>query len=142
MRSASDPSAWIEKARQEIRSARRLLIDPPELEDAAYHTHQAVEKAAKAVLIASGVRYPRGKGAGHDLAILADLIPGSNPLRDQAQLLADLTPWATAFRYPADDPLTAQPPPSKSEVEGRLHSVEVFVEDVARRIGPPTPGSP
>lgn len=32
------------------RSARHLLLDPPELEDVAFHVHQAVEKAAEAVL--------------------------------------------------------------------------------------------
>ena len=131
---ASDPSAWVEKARQEVRSARRLLIEPPELEDAAYHVHQAVEKAAKAFLVAAGVRYPRGKGTGHDLDALARLIPGSNPLQRQARSLASLTPWATAFRYPADDPFTAEPPPPKEVVERRLAEVEAFVEAVAAQI--------
>jgi HEPN domain-containing protein len=48
--SASDPGASIRKAQQDTRSARRLLLDPPELEDVAFHVHQAVGKAAEAVL--------------------------------------------------------------------------------------------
>jgi HEPN domain-containing protein len=48
--SASHPGAWIRKARQDTRSARHPLLDPPELEDVAFHIHQAVEKAAEAVL--------------------------------------------------------------------------------------------
>lgn len=132
--SASDPYEWIRKAQQDTRSARRLLLDPPELEDAAFHVHQAVEKAAKAILIAEGIRYPRGRGAGHDLDALAKLIPRSSPFHAQAQQLAGLTPWATAFRYPADDPLTAEPLPAKSVLERHLDMAEAFVEAVARRV--------
>lgn len=123
--STSDASAWITKAWQDARSARRLLIDPPELEGAAFHVHQAAEKACKAILVAAGIRYPRGRGTGHDLNTLAALIPGT--LHAQAQALADLTPWATAFRYPSDDPHTAEPTPDKQEIARRLATVEDFV---------------
>lgn len=139
MRSTSTSSHWIEKARQDARSARRLLQYPPELEDAAYHVHQAVEKSAKALLTAEGIKFPRGGGAGHDLDRLAKLIPSSHPLHDQAERLTDLTPWATAFRYPADDPLTAEPPPSKQDIEQRLETAEAFVEAVARQMASPVP---
>ncbi|MCJ2142270.1 HEPN domain-containing protein [Methylobacterium sp. E-066] len=132
--SASDPREWVRKAQQDTRSARRLLLDPPELEDAAFHVHQAVEKAAKAILVSEGIRYPRGRGAGHDLDALARLIPSSSPFHAQAQQLAGLTPWATAFRYPADDPLTAEPLPAKSELERHLDAAEAFVDAVARQV--------
>lgn len=132
--SASDPCAWIGKAQQETRSARRLLLDPPESEDAAFHVPQAVEKAIKAILVAEGVRYPRGRGVGHDLDALTRLIPSASGLREQAEQLAGLTPWATAFRYPADDPLTAEPLPAKAELERTLDAAEAFVEAVARRV--------
>ncbi|MBE7249472.1 MAG: HEPN domain-containing protein [Actinomycetospora chiangmaiensis] len=131
--STSDAAGWIAKARQDARSARRLLTDPPELEDAAFHVHQAVEKAAKAVLVAADVRYPRGRGTGHDLTTLAALIPVDGRLHEQALALADLTPWATAFRYPADDPHTAQPVPGKAEIERRLAAAEAFIEAAASR---------
>ncbi|HEX8416477.1 MAG TPA: HEPN domain-containing protein [Methylobacterium sp.] len=134
MSGASDPGEWVEKARQDARSARRLLVDPPELEGAAYHVHQAIEKAAKAVLVAEGIRYPRGKGAGHDLGALAKLIPVTNSLYAQARSLSDLTPWATAFRYPADDPLTAPPVPTKDEMERSLDEAEAFVEAAAQQV--------
>ena len=71
---ASDPSDWLHKARQDARSARRLLTAPPELEVAAYHLQQAAEKAIKALLTAGGIKYPRGKGAGLDLDALAGLV--------------------------------------------------------------------
>lgn len=140
MSGASHPSDWIEKARQDARSARRLLVDPPELEVAAYHVQQAVEKAIKAVLAAEGIKYPRGKGAGHDLALLAQLIPLVDPLHDEALSLSYLTPWATAYRYPADDPMTAEPPPTRSDVTHDLVRAEAFVEAVAHRVFPPPSG--
>ncbi len=142
MSSAANPTGWIEKARQDARSARRLLIDPPELENAAYHLHQAIEKASKAILIAEGVKFPRGGGAGHDLDKLAKLIPASNALSTQAQQLSHLTPWATAFRYPADDPFTAQPLPAKRDIERKLDDVDAFVDAVALQIAPPAPTVP
>lgn len=132
--SASDPGAWVRKAQQDTRSARRLLLDPPELEDAAFHVHQAVDKAAKAILVAEGIRYPRGRGAGHDLDALTALIPSTSPLLVQARQLAGLTPWATAFRYPAEDPHTAEPMPSKEDLERHLDTAEAFVEAVARHV--------
>lgn len=91
MSGASDPSGWIEKARQDARSAKRLLADPAELEPAAYHVQQAVEKALKAALVAEGIKFPRGKGAGHNLAALAGLIPAHLLFHQQAQMLSDLT---------------------------------------------------
>lgn len=128
----SDPSAWIARARQDIRSARRLLGDPPEIEDAAFHLHQAVEKAGKAVLADAGIRFPRGGSAGHDLVRLSELMPVDGELHDAAVELSRLTPWATAFRYPADDPLTAEPLPSRDEIERWLVKAEWFVDAAAR----------
>lgn len=137
MSGASDPSGWIEKARQDARSAKRLLADPAELEPAAYHVQQAVEKALKAALVAEGIKFPRGKGAGHNLAALAGVIPAHLPLHQQAQMLSDLTPWATAYRYPADDPFTAQSLPTKAEIEIRLAEVEIFIGAVAAQVARP-----
>ena len=108
--------------------------DPPELEVAAYHVQQGVEKAMKAALAAAGIKFPRGRGAGHDLGALAKLMPASNSLRNQALALTDLTPWATAFRYPADDPLTAEIPPTKREMERRVSEAESFVDAVALQV--------
>jgi HEPN domain-containing protein len=79
MSGTSDPVDWLNKARQDARSARRLLADPPEIEVAAYHVQQAVEKAIKSYLAAEAIRYPRDGGAGHDLAALASLIPKADP---------------------------------------------------------------
>lgn len=136
MSGASDPIDWLNRARQDVRSARRLLIDPPEIEVAAYHVQQAVEKAIKSYLAAEAIRYPRGGGADHDLKALASLILEADPLHVQALSLSYLTPWATACRYPADDPMTAEPPPAGSQIEHDLLQAEAFIEAVAQRVAP------
>ncbi|WP_295436736.1 HEPN domain-containing protein [uncultured Thiodictyon sp.] len=42
---------WLHKAHHDLRSARRLYTDtPPLLDTAAYHCHQAAEKALKGYL--------------------------------------------------------------------------------------------
>ncbi|WP_200905569.1 hypothetical protein [Methylobacterium sp. ARG-1] len=48
--------------------------------------------------------------------------------------LAGLTPWATAFRYPTDDPLAAEPLPTKADLERHLEGAEALVEAVARHV--------
>lgn len=46
------------------------------------------------------------------------------------------------YRYPVDDPMTAEPLPAKSEVERDLDRAEAFVEAVAHRVvsTPPSRG--
>lgn len=141
MSSAPNPSDWAEKARQDVRAARRLLIDPPELEAAAYHVHQAAEKAMKAILASRGVAFARNRGAGHDFGKLSRLIPVSDAFHARAQGLSDLTPWATVFRYPSDDPFTAQPLPAKQEIERSLDEAEALVEAVALQVAASAPPS-
>ena len=46
---------WFRRARKDLRAAEVLLREGLH-EDAAYHSHQAVEKALKGLLIAYGVR--------------------------------------------------------------------------------------
>lgn len=135
----SDPIDWLNKARQDARSARRLLADPSEVEVAAYHVQQAVETAIKSYLAPEAIRYPRGGGAGHDLEALASLIPKADPLHIQALSLAYMTPWATAYRYPADDPVTAEPPLTGSQIEHDLLQAESLIEAVACRVDPAPP---
>ena len=47
--------AWLEKARHDLETARRVVAgDPPITDTAVYHCQQAAEKALKAFLIDQG----------------------------------------------------------------------------------------
>ena len=84
--------------------------------------------------MAEGIQYPRGRGAGPDPDALTRLIPIANPFHEQARPLAGLTPWATAFRYPTDDPLTAEPLPTKADLERHVEGAEALAAVVARHV--------
>lgn len=116
---SSDASGWLEKARDDLDVVRRTLIPMPDvnLKAAAYHLQQAAEKSLKALHVHLGIAYPRGAGRGHDLNVLAAGIPAGHLLHAEALGLAPLTPWATAYRYPADDPALEPPPPTLTEIE-------------------------
>jgi HEPN domain-containing protein len=101
--SATDPQwdealRWVVKASQDRRSAVLMLgDDPPLLDPAAYHCQQAAEKLLKALLAAAGVVIPKS----HDLQRLAALVVPLFPaLASAIDPITDLTPWATATRYP------------------------------------------
>lgn len=68
-----------------------------------FHAQQAVEKAAKAVLVLAGVEIPRT----HDLErVLALAEHAGHELPDEVRDAGWLTPWAVEFRYDqATDPL-------------------------------------
>ena len=90
----------LQKARDDRHVLERLVNDP----DAAtwtlgFHAQQAVEKAIKAVLSASGTEYPRT----HNLLLLMGLLKGSHP--PDAKDLARLTPYGVLMRY---DTLTTE----------------------------------
>jgi HEPN domain-containing protein len=124
-------------AKQDVVAARRLLQPPAALKHAAYFVQQATEKALKARLIDLGIAFPRHGGRGHDLVALSGLLPPEDPMKMMFEAISAVTPWATAFRYPSDDPatevlLTAQ------EVEGRVGQVDAIVRTLEAML----PGRP
>lgn len=133
---------WVDKADGDLDAARRAMIADPEtnMEMAAYHLQQAAEKLLKALLVHEDRPYPRGS-AGHDLQVIADRLPPDHPLFSTAQALAPLTPWATAYRYPSDDPMTATPLPTMRAIEGALGAISVFRRDLLHWLerSPPPP---
>jgi HEPN domain-containing protein len=89
----------LQKARDDQHVLDRLADDP----DAAvwtigFHAQQAVEKALKAVLSASGMEYPRT----HNLTLLLGLLKATQP--PDAGELHRLTPYGVLLRY--DTPTT------------------------------------
>jgi HEPN domain-containing protein len=126
----SDPAGWIASADADLDAVRRCLVEPPNLSAAAYHCQQAVEKLIKGALVALRIAYPRGR-SGHDLRLAASQIPLGHPLRAAAEAFDDITDWSVSFRYPADDPMQAEPLPTAEEVTVWLARIEVFRADVA-----------
>ena len=98
LRDSGDPEEWLRHARSNLsrcRGDRRL----PEVlfEDLCFDAQQAAEKGIKAVIVASGRRFPRT----HDLGELLEQV-ASTGLAVPPEILEArrLTPYAVAGRYP------------------------------------------
>lgn len=126
----SDAAGWVATADVDIDATRRCLADPPNVPAAAYHCQQAAEKLIKAVLVALDIAYPRGR-SGHHLALAAAQIPPGHNLRQTAEAFDAIADWSISFRYPADDPLQAEPLPEPDEVAGWLQRIQAFRAEVA-----------
>jgi len=89
---------WLERADEDIRVAELLLTNAPDLPwGAAFHCQQALEKMAKAVLIARRVEPPKS----HDIELLGRLVGRhESELGDKVVALMELTIWYIAPRYP------------------------------------------
>lgn len=90
--------AWIYKSRNDLKSALKLLEgDDPIMDTAIYHTQQCAEKALKGYLAFK--LQPLKKT--HDIELLVETC---SALDSEFEVLYDysenLTPYATAFRYP------------------------------------------
>ena len=90
--------AWLYKANNDLKSALKLLEgDDPIMDTAIYHTQQCAEKALKGYLAFK--REPLKKT--HDIELLVEICcvidSEFEKLYDYSE---NLTPYATAFRYP------------------------------------------
>ncbi len=94
----SPAALWLDKARQDLAAAERMLGDPPLPAPACFHAQQAAEKALKAVAAHAGAEdIPRV----HSLLELAALIEGLGAeVAFAAEDLATLDPFAVQVRYP------------------------------------------
>lgn len=122
-----EAAAWLQKARNDLRSARLALdADPPLIDDALFHCQQAAEKAEKALLVWHDKPFRKI----HDLAELGGLCaqaePNLEPLCHKAE---ELTVFATAFRYPGD---YDQPP--RDEAEGYFRLAREICDAIASRL--------
>ena len=121
--SASD---WYDKSLDDLDMVRRALEPSPgqNLGGAAYHVQQAAEKLLKGYLTHIGVAVPRT----HDIATIAAQIPHVDPLKADAVALDAVTPWATIFRYPPDDPATNTPPELKDVLSWKQRIEDLTVK--------------
>ena len=97
----NDAKIWINYAETDLRAAHALLESkeffPRQI---CFLAEQCGEKAIKAVLIYTEVKFPKH----HDLDRLRDLVPKGWKVKDQFPDLAELTIWAIESRYPGDTP--------------------------------------
>lgn len=97
---------WILRAKSDLALAK---APPPEgalLEDLAFHAQQAVEKSIKAVLVQTGIPFPRT----HDIDELLALLPADRrPHAGGEDAFGDLTVYAVMTRYPGPvEPVTSE----------------------------------
>ena len=122
---------WLAVVERDLKAARNCLFGPePTEEAAAYHCQQAAEKLVKAVLVSEGVNAPYS----HDIRVLVGLLP-KYPLAALLLPLARFTPYATAYRYPVDDPFGAPPSPSVEEVADWVKEIEGAKVEFERNLG-------
>ena len=90
--------AWIYKAKNDLKSAQKLLAgDDPIMDTAIYHTQQCAEKALKGYLAFRN--QPLKKT--HDIELLVEFCSKiDNDFEKLYDCSENLTPYATAFRYP------------------------------------------
>lgn len=121
---------WLAIADQDIAAVALCLNAPnPLMAVAAYHCQQAVEKIAKALLVAADLSFPKT----HDLAALNAAAGPRYPAL--AATLAGLEPvsvWGFAYRYPPEE--EADAPPSASELQRRLGEIAALRQSAAAAI--------
>lgn len=93
-------SLWLLKAQHDLAAAQKITSgEDTYLDVAIYHCQQAAEKALKGFLVFHDQRFEKT----HDLGLLVDLAARFDPSFAQWLDAADqLTPYATAFRYPGE----------------------------------------
>jgi HEPN domain-containing protein len=126
--SADDPQAiiqwreallWLAKADADIVGARTLLAGA-QLDLAAFHVQQALEKALKALLVAAAQDVRRS----HDIDMLATLARAYWPdLLPSPFALAAISQWYVTTRYPDPDAVS----PTIVEVDEALEAVASLI---------------
>lgn len=90
---------WIDKAEEDFRTLQELYKKSPSdfATTICFHSQQSAEKYLKALLTKHGIEPPWI----HTLESLLDLVVIKTPeLEQYRELLAQLTPYATEYRYP------------------------------------------
>lgn len=122
-----ETAAWLQKALDDLRSARLGLdAEPPLTGDSLFHCQQAVEKAEKALLLWHDKPFRKI----HDLAELGAMCAAVEPgLETLFRGAEELTVFATAFRYPSDSEY-----PSADDAERYLELSRKVCEAIKSRL--------
>lgn len=118
-------AGWLQKARNDLVSARVLLGNSEPITDTAcFHCQQSVEKVLKAFLVFNGIKFEKV----HSLPYLLDLCERSNASINEIREIAEsLAPFAVEARYPGDLLEIAL-----SEAHEALKSAEAVVQFIKR----------
>jgi len=117
---------WIDKAEGDWRVARRELEgEDPVYEAICFHAQQCAEKYLKALLEEQGVEVPKT----HDLVVLLNsLVDKPSGIEREWAVLARLTTYAVAFRYPGEEA-------AREDAEESLGSAARVRESVRGKLG-------
>ncbi len=124
---------WVTKAEGDLISADALLrsADVPAWSP-AFHLQQCAEKYIKALLTFLEIGFPKS----HDIGELIALLPGDQRPPVPAPMVADLTEYAAAGRYPG------RSEPTIEEVREAIESVRGLRAWVRQRLPPGAVGPP
>jgi HEPN domain-containing protein len=92
--------AWLQKAANDLVSAKKLSGADDPLDTAIYHCQQASEKAVKAYLCYAGAQIEKTHDVERLIKLAARHLPEFSQWLDEAEIV---TPYATRFRYPMED---------------------------------------
>ena len=121
---------WLDHVEADLDAAWSCNRGPRARRDrAAYLLQQAAEKLVKAMLVSIDVDPPRT----HDVAEIVAELSENAPFRDRLSALADLTPYATGFRYPS--PHEPPPLPSRDRLDTWVAEIEALKADFERWLG-------
>jgi len=97
-----ETQAWLEKAKQDLKSAKWLLSSPEPLYNAVgFHSQQAAEKLLKAYLTWHDEPFEKT----HSLvALVGKCLQFDQDLQELRMASVTLTPFAVTFRYPGELP--------------------------------------
>ena len=119
-----EAAKWLRQAAKD-RNAARVLVGP-EPSRSVFHSQQAAEKAIKAFLAFHQIPFRKT----HDLADLGSQCATVDPsLEAILREVADLTDYASAFRYP-DAPYE----PDADEAARALAAATELSEEIRRRV--------
>ncbi|MEQ1751793.1 MAG: HEPN domain-containing protein [Prosthecobacter sp.] len=125
--------AWLIRARNDLANAEFTAQHRSDLLDTVvYHCQQAAEKVMKAFLVSEDISILKT----HDVGKLVQLASANNACFATLQTIADaITPFATEFRYPADD---EAPMPSAQQAAEALAAARRIYDFVLSVLPPET----
>jgi HEPN domain-containing protein len=120
--------SWLEKAREDIAAADRLVQSPPLSGAAAFHAQQAAEKVLKAYLAWRDVP---GRRIHELIELLAECEEVDAGFASLVPAAKQLSPYAVEPRYPSRTPT-----PSPQEAEEALRLAREVMGFVTLRLPP------